>query len=162
MASMTAPGTQTMPPASDQQEPELTRWQLHAALELGALPTAPGCARTWTRQIAWEWRLSRLASNAELIVSELVTNAVQASRAMRHAAVRIWLVSDRERVVVFVWDASPQLPVLADPDEDAENGRGLLLVEAVSERWGHFGYGSGGKVVWAVVPGTRLSTDRPQ
>jgi anti-sigma regulatory factor (Ser/Thr protein kinase) len=162
MVSMTAPRTQIMPPVPEQLEPALARWPLHAALELGALSTAPGCARAWTRQIAWEWRLSRLASNAELIVSELVTNAVQASRAMRQAAVRIWLVSDRGQIVVFVWDASPLPPVLADPGEDAENGRGLLLVEAVSERWGHFGSDRGGKVVWAVIPGTGPSPDRPR
>jgi anti-sigma regulatory factor (Ser/Thr protein kinase) len=157
MASMTAPGTQAMPPVPDQLEPALTRWPLRADLELGALPTAPGCARAWTRQIAWEWRLSHLASSAELIVSELVTNAVQASRAVRQAAVRIWLVSDRAQVVVLVRDASPQPPARTDPGEDDENGRGLLLVEALSERWGHFGYAGGGKVVWAVLPGTGVA-----
>lgn len=76
---------------------------------------------------------------------------------MRQAAVRIWLVSDWAQVVVFVWDASPQPPSRADPGEGDENGRGLLLVEAVSERWGHFGYDGGGKVVWAVMPGTSVS-----
>jgi anti-sigma regulatory factor (Ser/Thr protein kinase) len=114
MATVTAPGTQAMPPVADQLGPALARWPLRAALELGALPTAPGCARAWTRQIAWEWRLPRLADSAELVVSELVTNAVQASRAMRQAAVRIWLVSDGVQVVVFVWDASPQRPARAD------------------------------------------------
>jgi hypothetical protein len=34
------------------------------------------------------------------------------------------------------------------------SGRGLLLVEALSERWGHFGYDSGGKVIWAALAGT--------
>jgi anti-sigma regulatory factor (Ser/Thr protein kinase) len=89
------------------------------------------------------------------VVSELVTNGVRASRAMGRDAVRMWLVSDLRQVVVFVWDASPQPPAqAADPGADAENGRGLLLVEALSDRWGHFGYDGGGKVVWAVAVGT--------
>ena len=64
--------------------------------------------------------------------------------------VRLWLVSDRQQIVIFVWDASPLPPAPADAGEDAESGRGLLIVEAASERWG---WGSppalGGKVVWA-------------
>jgi len=50
------------------------------ALDLGAVPTAPGCARAWTRQILWEWRLTGLSDTAEVIVSELTTNAVLTSR----------------------------------------------------------------------------------
>ena len=64
----------------------------------------------------------------------------------------MWLVSDLGQVVVFVWDASPRPPAqAADPGADAEGGRGLLLVEALSERWGHFGYDGDGKVVWALL-----------
>jgi anti-sigma regulatory factor (Ser/Thr protein kinase) len=93
------------------------------------------------------------------VVSELVTNGVQASRAMTHAAIRLWLASDRAQVVICVWDASPQPPVRMDAAEDAEHGRGLLLVEAVSKQWDWFpaepdgpgADGHRGKVVWAVV-----------
>jgi hypothetical protein len=62
----------------------------------------------------------------------------------------MWLVSDQTQVVIFAWDASPLPPAREEPGGDAENGRGLLLVEAVSERWGHFRY-QGGKVVWAAL-----------
>ena len=108
----------------------------------------------------WVWGLAAFSDSTELVLSELVTNAVQASRAMRDAAIRMWLVSDRAQIVVFVWDASPQPPARADLGEDAgnaENGRGLLLVEAVSELWGHFPDGAAGKVVWAVIPTVRRS-----
>jgi hypothetical protein len=130
-------------------------WPLRSFLELGPFPGAVPCARLHARQVLWEWGVAVSGESTELVVSELVTNAVQASRAIQ-AAVRMWLVCDREQVVVFVWDASPQPPARAEPGEDAENGRGLLLVEAVSERWGHFGYDGGGKVVWAVVSGTEF------
>ena len=52
------------------------------------------------------------------------------------APVRLWLLADRARVLVLVWDASPLPPVPVSTSEDAENGRGLLLVDAISERWG--------------------------
>jgi len=153
MASMTATRRQTMQLRPDQQRPALAGWPLHAALDLGALPTAPGCGRAWTRQILWEWGLSALQESTELLVSELVTNAVQASRAATEATpVRLWLLSDTVRVVILVWDASPEPPVRMSSGDDAENGRGLLLVEAVSDRWGSYPVGDeGGKVVWALV-----------
>jgi hypothetical protein len=128
-------------------------WPLRSFLELGPFPGAVPCARLHARQVLWEWGADASGENTELVVSELVTNAVQASCATRQGAVRMWLVCDRAQVVVFVWDASPLPPARSEPGQDAENGRGLLLVEAVSQRWGHFGCESG-KVVWAVIPGT--------
>jgi anti-sigma regulatory factor (Ser/Thr protein kinase) len=133
-------------------------WPLHSFLELGALDGAVPSARLHTRYVLREWGLAVL-DDGELVVSELVTNGVQASRAMTHAAIRLWLASDRVQVVICVWDASPQPPVRMDAAEDAEHGRGLLLVEAVSKQWGWFpaepgspwANGHHGKVVWAVV-----------
>jgi hypothetical protein len=130
-------------------------WPLRSFLELGPFPGAVPCARLHVRQMLWEWGVAASGESTELVVSELVTNAVQASREIG-AAVRMWLVCDGKQVVVFVWDASPQPPSRADPSEDDESGRGLLLVEAVSERWGHFGFDGGGKVVWAVIPATSI------
>ena len=143
-----------------QTAPFTARWPLRSFLELGALPGAVPCARLHARQVLWEWGVGAAAQSTELVVSELVTNAVQASRAMRQAAVRVWLVSDRAQVVVFVWDASPQPPARADPGEEAESGRGLLLVEAVAQRWGYFGYDGRGKVVWALMPETGVPRSR--
>jgi anti-sigma regulatory factor (Ser/Thr protein kinase) len=138
--------------------PFAAQWPYRTFLELGALAGAVPSARLHARLVLQEWGLAALSDDAELVVSELVTNGVQASRAMGQAAVRMWLVSDLRQVVVFVWDASPRPPVPADPPgADAESGRGLLLVEALSDRWGHFGYDGGGKVVWAALvgPGAR-------
>jgi anti-sigma regulatory factor (Ser/Thr protein kinase) len=136
-------------------------WPLQSFLELGALPGAVPCARLHTRQMLWEWRLTALTDSTELVVSELVTNAVQASRATGQAApVRLWLLSDTAQILILVWDASPHPPVRADISDDTENGRGLLLVEAISDQWGcyfpadHGGkspWDRHGKVVWAVV-----------
>ena len=137
---------------------QASEWPLHSFLELGALDSAVPSARLHARHVLREWDLGDLGDDAELVVSELVTNGVQASRAMTHAAIRLWLASDRAQVVICVWDASPQPPVRMDPGEDAGNGRGLLLVEAVSKQWGWSpaepggeADGHHGKVVWAVV-----------
>lgn len=137
--------------------PELASCQLYAALPLGTLPTAPGCGRAWTRQILREWGLDRLADNIELLVSELTTNALQASAPIADAAIGLWLASDCERAVILVWDPSPQPPTPGNPGQDAEDGRGLLLVEALSLKWGWYfpastsPGGHAGKVVWAIV-----------
>ena len=133
--------------------PFAAQWPYRSFLELGALAGAVPCARLHVRLVLLEWGLAALSESLELVVSELVTNGVRASRAMGSDSVRMWLVSDLRQVVVFVWDASPRPPARADPGADAESGRGLLLVEALSERWGHFGYDGGGKVVWAVCTG---------
>src|ERR1700751_6216404 len=56
-------------------------WPLSTSLPLGALPGATPCARLHARAVLTEWGLADLAEAAELIVSELVTNAVRASTA---------------------------------------------------------------------------------
>jgi anti-sigma regulatory factor (Ser/Thr protein kinase) len=141
-----------IPPLADPQGNDVTgRWPLRSYLELGALPSAVPCARLHTRHLLWEWGLTSLTDNAELIVSEIMTNAVQITQAdVCTAPVRLWLLADRARLLMLVWDASPLLPVRVSLDGDTENGRGLLLVDTLSTRWDHFGHHSGGKVVWAL------------
>ena len=59
-------------------------------------------------------------------------------------------MTDDAQVLVQVWDANPRQPQPADPGAEAEHGRGLLLVEALSAGWGSFTVpGWPGKVVWA-------------
>jgi anti-sigma regulatory factor (Ser/Thr protein kinase) len=152
-AGQADPRRQHQPPAARagaaRAAPFVAQWPYQTFLELGALAGAVPSARLHARLVLLEWGLAALSDDIEVMVSELVTNGVRASRAMAQAAVRIWLVSDLRQVVVFVWDASPLSPARADPGADAESGRGLLLVEALSDRWGYFGYDGDGKVVWA-------------
>jgi hypothetical protein len=64
--------------------------------------------------------------------------------------VRLWLLSDKTRIVILVWDASPQAPARVSIIGDAESGRGLLLVETISDKWDWYSpQDMGGKVVWA-------------
>ena len=113
------------------------------------------------------------AGTAELLVSELVTNAVRfASTPAKQYSDRvnagmIWLsvrhFGDGLLIEVFDTDANP--PVLTDAAEDAENGRGLLLVDALSKEWSYFFPPSGGKVVYCFIeipmPQRLLTSTRP-
>jgi anti-sigma regulatory factor (Ser/Thr protein kinase) len=129
------------------------RWPLHSHLELGALPGAVACARLHARQVLWEWGLSAISESAELLVSELVTNATQASPpAGRIQPVILWLTSDRSRLLILVQDTSRHPPEPAPAGHDDERGRGLLIVEAISAKWGWEARNdSSGKVVWALI-----------
>lgn len=131
------------------------QWPLRSYLELGALPTAVPCARLHARHLLWEWELNDLAADIELLVSELVTNAVKATAGQQQAAIRLQLSSDNTRVRVEVWDADPQPPAPKDltedgtPDLHEERGRGLFLVAALSSRWDWYPTRDPpGKVVW--------------
>jgi anti-sigma regulatory factor (Ser/Thr protein kinase) len=105
--------------------------------------------RRHTRQTLAAWRLGHAADEIEIVVCELVTNAVRATLSVRAAApVALYLAVEHGRLYVLVWDASPQLPARRDHARDAESGRGLELVEALSEAWGAC-VQPGGKVTWA-------------
>ena len=130
-------------------QPGGQEWPRRTALELAALPTAVPCARLHARAVLYEWRLAAIAETAELIVSELVTNAVAVS-AGTGLPVRLRLVAGHLGVLVEVEDASQQVPQQQAVAPDAEHGRGLLLVDALSARWGVYPLESG-KIVWAVV-----------
>jgi anti-sigma regulatory factor (Ser/Thr protein kinase) len=137
-----------------QAAPQTAR-PLQTHLELAALPSAVPCARGHVRAVAIEWGLQELADTAELLASELVTNAIRASTTLRIAhtpVVRVWVTSDGISMVIHVWDASTDMPVRqAATAVDDEGGRGLLLVETLSKDWGTYRELEGGKVVWVLV-----------
>jgi anti-sigma regulatory factor (Ser/Thr protein kinase) len=90
--------------------------------------------------------LAAVVDDAELAVSELVTNAV------RHGGppIVLRLVVADDRVSIEVRDGGSGRPVLRRPDADAMSGRGLALVRAVAEDWGVRQDGAG-KVVHATL-----------
>jgi anti-sigma regulatory factor (Ser/Thr protein kinase) len=129
---------------------------------IAALPTATPCARLHARTISLEWGLGDLADTVELVVSELVTNAVQASvdpdGRPRYSAeyglacIHLRLSTDGILALVEVWDENAKPPTPVESGLADEGGRGLLLVDALTERWGWELAASGrGKIVWALV-----------
>ena len=142
-------------------------WPLRSHLQLGALPGAVPCARLHAKLVLWEWGLDRLVETSELLVSEIVTNAVRASagpadgqgvqqRVSGLPSVWLWLATDRRNVLIQVWDSNDETPTWQDTGPEAESGRGLLLVERLSAHWGTYTpEGWSGKVVWAIVDSER-------
>lgn len=138
-------------------------WPLQARLTLAAIATAPSCARGHVRAVAHEWGLPGLADTAELLASELVTNAVQASERLRIRAdlavvpvVRLWVISNRLSMVIHVWDASDDMPIRHDAGPDETGGRGLMIIDSLAADWGSYREATG-KVVWAVAAREALS-----
>jgi anti-sigma regulatory factor (Ser/Thr protein kinase) len=146
----------------------MTDWPLRSHLELGALPSAVPCARLHAKHVLWEWGLESFSDSVGLVVSELTTNAVAASAGLtgsRYSGrwqpglppVRLSLYSDKERVLLEVWDGDDRMPVAQGIDLEAESGRGLLLVESLCSGWGaYIPEGASGKVVWAVLDDENL------
>ena len=138
-------------------EPGSATWLPQTNLALAALPTAVSCARGHARAVAHEWGLSTLADTAELLISELVTNSVQAYERSELRfdpvivpVVRLRLATDRLSLAIHVWDTSGELPILQDAAPDEIGGRGLLLVETLAEEWGAYREANG-KVVWVLI-----------
>ncbi|MEV8592207.1 SpoIIE family protein phosphatase [Streptomyces sp. NPDC052012] len=98
--------------------------------------------RTVVRQLT-QWGLQELVFTTELVVSELVTNAI------RYATGPVRLRLIRERALVCeVFDGGATAPHLRHPRAMDEGGRGLLLVSQLAQRWGTR-FVADGKIIWA-------------
>lgn len=129
-------------------------WLVWLQLDLAALDTAPGCGRGWIRAVLREWgRGEELIELAELIGSELATNAVRASVAAGVSAFQLAVATDGNGVMISVRDFAPGAPAPRRPGDDEDSGRGLLLVGELAERfgWQRPPDGGPGKVVWALL-----------
>jgi anti-sigma regulatory factor (Ser/Thr protein kinase) len=125
-------------------------WPLSTpGLVLGALPTAASCGRLHAKNVVWEWGLGYLSDTIELLVSELLTNAVKASSSPDGAGpVVLRLLANRERLLIEVWDHNPDDPQPRQADAESESGRGFSVIEALSSRWGFRRLSYRLKVVW--------------
>lgn len=128
-------------------------------LQFSATARAPRCARLFVRQALEAWLLHDLVQSAELIVSELVTNAVKATgnpeplltRAEVEAAglVAVQVRVEAGALFVEVWDNDSDEPRLElSDDELRESGRGLAIIAELSDEFGA-ARSYYGKVVWA-------------
>ncbi|MEI5524777.1 SpoIIE family protein phosphatase [Streptomyces brasiliscabiei] len=114
-----------------------------ASWELPADPALVAEARKTTARQLGLWGLEELAFTTELVVSELVTNAI------RHAAgpIRLRLVLERT-LICEVFDGGATAPHLRHPRTTDEGGRGLFLISQFTQRWGTR-FLPEGKVIWA-------------
>ena len=144
-----------MPPTADSPVLRL------AYIELAALLSAPYWARCHTRTVLGAWQIQpETAGTAELLVSELITNAAKFSTGAfplpypdpeKAECISLALRLQRDRLVIEITDSDMNPPVLAEAGLDAESGRGLMLVQALSKEWGSFYPLSGRKTVYCVL-----------
>jgi hypothetical protein len=102
-------------------------------------------ARAFVATAVKAWGLADLVERAELLTSEVVTNAVVNT----HGPVQLVVQAQSSSVVVEVRDSAAQADIVIEGEEvaEADHGRGMMLVDALSNRWGWWKV-DGEKVVW--------------
>ncbi len=118
--------------------------------------SAPRRARCYAGALLCDWELEASAGDVQLIVTELVTNAIRHGR-LGEVRLRIDLCGDE--LVVTVEDETPYVPLppVGPSSTEDESGRGLLLVETLADRRGHGAVAAGpacGTAVWAQIGAT--------
>ncbi|GGQ17531.1 ATP-binding protein [Streptosporangium pseudovulgare] len=116
-------------------------------------PSSVGRARRLTRERLTAWDLAEQSVAAELLVSELVTNALRHAR----GTVSLTLSLQDGLLRCEVEDAEPLLPSPRTVHDDDEGGRGLHLVDSLACCWGS-ARTPGGKAVWFELPASRVAT----
>ncbi|MFI9001972.1 ATP-binding protein [Streptomyces sp. NPDC053541] len=122
----------------------------YCTVELQALPARIGQVRRIVTAQLRHWHLDSLIDLAALGVTELLTNVHRHARPDKTCTVELALLLDR--LTVSVRDNDPRMPDVAEPgasgEEFATSGRGLAIIEAMSESWGARPDGDTGKCVW--------------
>jgi anti-sigma regulatory factor (Ser/Thr protein kinase) len=127
---------------------------------LSPVPEEARTARQFVRELLTCWGLGHLSDDAELIIAELVGNAVR--HGLRTAPqvislgkdappLRLCLLRRIGEVMLAVTDPSEEAPTPKLPTADGESGRGLQIVGALSYVWGWSPIEGSGKAVWAVL-----------
>ncbi|MET8678208.1 ATP-binding protein [Streptomyces sp. NPDC004647] len=142
-------------------ESVITDPELRSPLTLPSDDLAPGRARAFTRETLaeWslhaEWNLNQLTDRAQLIVSELVTNARLHGRTRPDGQaeyVTLTLALQDSVVGIEVGDNSPESPIPRASPPSALDGRGLLLVDIAADAWASYPDRDGpGKRVVAIL-----------
>jgi anti-sigma regulatory factor (Ser/Thr protein kinase) len=129
---------------------------LRATIDLPAIPRSVPTARTVLAQLLSAWAAEPLRENAELLVSELVTNVVRHVGGDMAMQVEVALTAPALRVSVV--DASAVAPTRRTPS--ADGGYGMSLLEIVADRWG-VQEDPAGKRVWFELRRHERSTRKP-
>jgi anti-sigma regulatory factor (Ser/Thr protein kinase) len=132
-----------------------TPTDLSAPLHVKRWPYEPSCvrhARRDLRLVLRAWGVPELAERAELVLSELLANAIRYADAPDESEIETRYVRLPEGVRIEVHDVDSSPPLLLEPAADAERGRGLTLVDALTRgSWGASQRDGVGKAVWAVL-----------
>lgn len=119
--------------------------QTHAGLMVPRSTSSVPAARAFAAVALDAWGLNEsVVDDASLLLTEVAANAI---RHVDHGDLLITFLVHDDRLMVTVHDRSAQLPVARVVDDEAESGRGLVLVEALATRWGSTASPTG-KAVW--------------
>jgi anti-sigma regulatory factor (Ser/Thr protein kinase) len=133
-----------------------------ARLQLPAAPWVIRNARTFLRDTLTAWAMPDMGDDATTVVSELVTNAVQHGSAAQDGPptgdalpISLFLSGRGQRLVTVVTDPGQPAqasarPAVAHAGRFAEAGRGLLIVDALTDAWGWGRLPGGQTAVWAI------------
>jgi anti-sigma regulatory factor (Ser/Thr protein kinase) len=106
-------------------------------------------ARSFVRDVLDAWGVTERFDDVLTCVSELTTNVVRHDETHTHGHGFRVALSGRDGLLrIEVHDASRRHPVVKSPGADSTTGRGLLLVNELSDGWGVEPRDPGGKVVW--------------
>ena len=114
-------------------------------------PESARAAREFTTATLRKWHLDSLISDAVLITSELVTNAINHG-GQAGAPLELTWSYQVSRLILVVADRAAEPPVMTVADADAESGHGLQIVATLAAAWGWTMLGTGEKAVWAALP----------
>jgi hypothetical protein len=153
--------------------------QPQASRTLARRPESVKVARDFTRATLRGWGMTAVSDDAELVVSELVTNALRHAMAGSGMAgsgmsgpgasgpgtsgpgasgpggepvIRLRLLAQAPYLMCMVTDPSREIPLRRESGPEDATGRGLQVIESCSSRWGWHLLDEGGKVVWALLP----------
>ena len=124
----------------------MSRWQ--ASADIPATIHGPAVARSFVAALLNARGLQHLTYRAQLVVSELVTNAYQ--HAPGTDSFELEVTATDESIRVSLADGSAVRPTIAALDQDAPRGRGMRIVQAAATGWGSDDH-HGGKRVWAEI-----------
>ena len=124
-------------------------------------PRCVGLAREELRKALARWGLSRVEDAAVLVLSELLTNAGRHARVSPGREIETRYVRMTDCLRIEVHDASAERPEKRQPGAGECGGRGLVLVEALADRWGVEDRHGPGKAVWAELALSPVARPRP-
>jgi anti-sigma regulatory factor (Ser/Thr protein kinase) len=154
-APATRPTSRRPRPAPGPPATSLPPGRRHASVDLDPAAESAAHARRLVRDALTSWGLHALADDAEAIAAELASNAIAAAVPPHgtRPAIIFTLHHQPPDLRITTWDNGPGHPQPATPADDAEHGRGLAIIDALTtSNWGWWPTPeSGGKVTWATL-----------
>jgi anti-sigma regulatory factor (Ser/Thr protein kinase) len=130
--------------------------QWRAVIDLPATVHAPASARAVVGSVLRAWELAEISADAQLVISELVTNAYRHAPGTDSFELELAKLSD-DGVRISLADGSSIRPIVRELASDAPSGRGMHIVEMLVSEWGAEDH-HGGKRIWVRIdrPGSLL------